>query len=94
MNGWIEQTRSLAQCWLCSARILIVLNFRPLFMPLPSPVGIRDADRPEQVFQPPGDPTEYGDLECVSPECLPAVRECLVPGWSVGSLGCNELPTP
>ena len=75
-------------------RSAIVLNFRPLFMPLPSPVGIRDADRPEQVPQPPGDHTEYGDLEFVAPECLPTVREYLVPGWSVGGLGCNELPTP
>jgi len=48
---------------LCSARNLIVLNFRLLFMPLPSPLGIRDADRPEQVFLPPGDHTEYGDLK-------------------------------
>ena len=63
-------------------------------MPLPSPVGIRDADRPEQVPQPPGDRTEYGVLEFVAPECLPTVREYLVPGWSAGGLGCNELPTP
>ena len=63
-------------------------------MPLPSPVGIRDADRPEQVPQPPGDRTEYGDREFVAPECLPTVREYLVPGWSAGGLGCNELPTP
>jgi hypothetical protein len=82
------------QVLVCSARILIVLNFRPLFMPLPPPVGIRDADRPEQVPQPPGDHTEYGDLEFMAPECLPTVREYLVPGWSVGGLGCNELPTP
>ena len=62
---------------------LIVLNFRPFFMPLASPVGIRDADRPEQVFLPPGDHTEYGDLKFVAPECLPRVREYLAPGWSV-----------
>lgn len=63
-------------------------------MPLPSPLGIRDADRPEQIFLPPGDHAEYGDLEFVAPECLSTVREYLVPGWSVGGLGCNELPTP
>jgi hypothetical protein len=44
-------------------------------MPLPSPVGIRDADRPEQVPQPPGDHTEYGDLEFVAPECLPMLSK-------------------
>ena len=79
---------------LCSARNLIVLNFRPLFMPPPAPVGIRDAGRPEQVFLPPCDHTEYSDLKFGAPECLPTVREYQVPGWSVGSLGCNEPPTP
>ena len=63
-------------------------------MPPPSPVGIRDADRPEQVFLPPGYHTEYGDLKFGAPECLPTVREYLVPGWSVGGLGCNEPPLP
>jgi hypothetical protein len=37
---------------MCSAENLVLLNFRPLFMPLLSPVGIRDADRPEQAFLP------------------------------------------
>ena len=63
-------------------------------MPQPSPVGIRDADRREQVFLPPCDHTEYGDLQFGVPECLPTVREYLVPGWSVGGLGCNEPPIP
>ncbi len=63
-------------------------------MPLPSPVGIRYADRPEQVFLPPGDHTEYGDLKFVAPECLLRVQEYLAPGWSLGGLGCNEPPTP
>ena len=53
-----SRARSTFQKELCSAKNLIVLNFRPLFMPLASPVGIRDADRPEQVFLPPGDHTE------------------------------------
>jgi len=79
---------------LCSARNVIVLNFRPLLMAPPSPVGIRDADRPEQLFLPPGDHTEYGDLKFGAPECLPTVREYLAPGWCVGGLGCNEPPTP
>ena len=69
-------------------------EFSPTFMPLPSPVGIRDADRPEQVFLPPGDRTEYGDLKFGAPECLPTVQEYLVPGWNEGGLGCNEPPIP
>ena len=75
---------------LCSAKNLIVLNFRRLFMPLASPVGIRDAGRPEQVFLSPGDRTEYGDLKFGAPECLPTVREYRVTGWSVGGLGCSS----
>ena len=59
-----------------------------------SPVDIRDADHPEQGFLQLGDHTEYGNLKCVAPECLVRAQECLVPGWSVGGLGCNELPTP
>ncbi len=78
----------------CSAKNLALLNFRPLFMPLPSPVGIHDADRPEQGFLPLGDHAEYGDLKFVAPECLLRVQECLAPGWSVCGLGCNEPPTP
>ena len=66
---------------------LILLNFRSLFMPLPSPVGIRDADRPEQGFLPLGDHTEYGNLKFVAPECLLRVQEYLAPGWRVGGLG-------
>ena len=79
---------------MCSAENLVLLNFRPLFMPLLSPVGIRDADRPEQAFLPLGDHTEYGDLKFVELECLLRVQEHLAPGWSVGGLGCNEPPTP
>lgn len=58
------------------------------------PVGIRDADRPEQDFLPLADHTEYDDLKVVQPECLLTVEECLAPGCNVGGLGCNEPPTP
>jgi len=75
---------------LCSAKNLILLNFRPAFMPLSSQVGIRDADHPERSFLPVGDRTKYGDLNFVAPECLLRVQEYLGPGWSVGGLGCNE----
>src|SRR5260370_11694607 len=86
------RTRSMK--WLCSAKNLFVLSFRPLLMLLPSPVGIRDADHPEQRFLELDDHTEYGNLKFVTPECLPRVQEYLAPGWSVGDLGCNEPPTP
>ena len=79
---------------LCSAKNLFVLSFRPLLMLLPSPVGIRYADRPEQRFLPLDDYTEYGNLKFVTPECLPRLQEYLAPGWSVGDVGCNEPPTP
>jgi len=48
LNGSYTSTKVAAQ--LCSARNLIVLNICPLFLPPPSPVGIRDAGRQEQVF--------------------------------------------
>jgi cytochrome c2 len=44
--AYLRSLKSTGTAPLCSARILIVLNFRPLFMPLPSPVGIRDARPP------------------------------------------------
>src|SRR5260370_24702834 len=62
------RTRSMK--WLCSAKNLFVLSFRPLLMLLPSPVGIRDADHPEQRFLQLDDHTEYGNLKFVTPECL------------------------
>jgi len=45
-------------------------------MPLPSPIGIRDADRPELGFLPLGVHTECGTLNFVAPECLLKVQEC------------------
>jgi hypothetical protein len=75
---------------LCSAKNLILLNFRPPFMPLPSRVGIRDANRPERRVLPLGDYREYGGLNFVAPECLLRVPERLVPGWREGALGCSE----
>ena len=75
-----------------SAKNLVLLNFRSLFTLLPSLVGIRDADRPEQAFLPLGDHTECDGLKFVAPECLQRVQEFLVPGWSVGGPCCNEPP--
>ena len=46
-------------------------------MPLPSPLDIRDGDRPEQVFRPPGDRTEYGDLKFGAPEKRSALTKSL-----------------
>jgi hypothetical protein len=52
---------------LCSAKNLVVLISCSPFMPLPSPVGIRDADRPGRGFLPLGDRTESGDLKFLAP---------------------------
>jgi hypothetical protein len=79
---------------LCSAKNLAPLNFRPLFMLPPFPVGIRDADRSEQGFSPLGDQMEFDNLKLAPPECHLRTQECLATGWNVGGLGCNEPPTP
>src|SRR5215472_7670633 len=62
--------------------------FCSLFKPLPSPAGIRDADRPGWEFRPPGHHTEYRSLKRVAPACLLRVQESPAPGSSVGGPGC------
>jgi len=63
---------------------LMVLGFRPLFMPPFFPADIRDADHPGQSSLPLGDHAEFGNLKFPAPECLRMVQVCLAPGRSVG----------
>jgi hypothetical protein len=74
---------------LCSARIWMLRNFALPIMPLSLRVGIHDADRRERSVLPPGDHSEYGDLNLAGPECPLRVPESVGPGSSEGGLGCT-----
>jgi len=61
-------------------------------MLLPSPVGIRDVNRPGLGFLAIGGYTEFGGLKFGVAAWLPRVQACLARGWSVGGLGRNRIP--
>jgi hypothetical protein len=67
-------------------KIAPFLIFCSLFEPLPSPAGIRDADRPRWQFRAPGDHTECRSLKRVAAGMPPEGSGIPDPGLESGRL--------